>query len=300
MALAGGAESILFSDSLVGPQVQDGWHWLHENADGWRIGQDCIELDTRSSGIGCQASADLPPPSFLARSIEQGANACEVTVTMPAPPGTLDEQAGLFWYLNDTNYAKLVIGRTQDGCSAIILAREQHGEYVVHASAPLDDEEAVEPTRLRLEMSADGSQLSGCVVGSYYTRLIGSCPASSGSWSNNAASDISLSFGISAHGGSEHGRKARVSKFSAISVKSNRVQWRDPAATVPQDLTSFAQTFPQDLTSFAPPQQGDGYNPPAPGGWTMSAQLTDEQRTQIADLLALNQMPPLDEQPQQE
>lgn len=290
MALAGGAESILFSDSLAGPQILDGWRWLNENADGWHFGQDCIEFNTRSSGIGCQTNADLPAPSFLIRSL-QGANACEATVTMPSPPGTLHEQAGLFWYLNDNNYAKLVIERTQDG-SALVLAREQHGEYVVHASAPLDDEEAIEPTRLRLEMSADGSQLSGCVVGAYYTRLIGSCPASSSSWSNNAASEVSLSFGITAHGGSAHDRKARFKDFAAISVKSNRVQWRDAAATVPQDLTAIGQ-------SLSMPPQGDGYDPPAPGGWTLSSQLTDEQRNQIAELLAQNNLPPLDEQQQE-
>merc|ERR1712060_671641 len=130
--------------------------------------------------------------------------------------------------------------------------------------AALDEEEVQEPTRLRLEMSADSSSLSGCVVGSYYTRLIGSCPASSATWGDNAHVDALVSFGISAHGGCDEAgtlkRRACFADFTAIAVKPNRVQWDSPAQTVPQSLFAPTQSPPS-----APPVQ-EGYAPPAPGG----------------------------------
>lgn len=295
MPAAGEAERILFHANLDGPQLESGWQWVREDADGWRFGQSGgMEFAANPGGLCGQVFADLPGPPLLLRPLD-GANACEVTLTMPPAPGGFREQAGIFWYLNDNNYAKLVIEWMQDGTANMVLAREQHGDYVVCSQCPLDEEEATEPTRLRLEMSADGSQLNGCVVGSYYTRLIGSCPASSSTWGDNGEESGSLLFGISAHGGAARGRMAHFAKFDAIAVKANRVQWADAAATVPQ-----AMAFPPQTQPSAPPTQ-NGYEPPAPGaGWVMSPDLSEEARNQIAALLSHNGLPALDDQESQQ
>lgn len=244
-----------------------------------------MEFATNPGGL----CAELPPPPLLLRPLH-GANACEVTVAMPPAPGGFREQAGLFWYLDDGNYAKLVVEYGQDGAAGIVLARAQRGEYVVCSQCPLDDEEAVEPTRLRLEMSSDGSELHGCLVGSYYTRQIGTCPASPSTWGDNAEVSSSLLFGISAHGGAARGRTASFEKFAAIAVHTNRVQWGDAAATVPQAFANGPQTgngyTSVTVPSGPPVQNEDGYAPPGPGaGWTLSPNLTEEQRGQIASLL---------------
>lgn len=298
--MAGESETALVRASLVGPQLEDGWRWVREEKEWWRFGQDGMEVATRPGGLLGKVAGDLVAPPLLLRALD-GANACEVIITMPASPGAAGEQAGLFWYVNDDNYAKLVIERGQDNTASVVLGRKQQGKYTVCGEAELDEEETQEPTRLRLEMSSDGSRLSGCIVKSYYTQLIGSCPASADTWGENAQAEAPLSFGISAHGGVDAetlaARSACFKNFSAIAVKPNRVQWADASATVPQAMAAPIQT--QEPLSPAMP---GGYAPPAPGadcaapvgGWTLSDNLTEEQRSQIAGLLAQSGLPSLD------
>jgi len=275
--MAGESETALFRAQLVGPQLEDGWKWVRGDTERWRFGESGLELATKPGALPGQDSTEALAPALLLRPVDD-ANACEVTLTMPAFSGPVGEQAGLFWYSSDDNYVKLVVEWLQDRAASITLARRQAGEFVVCGKADLDEEEAQEPTRLRLEMSADGTQLSGCVVGSYYTRLIGSCQADTATWGDNAT----LSFGMGAYGGPDDAsakRFATFSNFAAIFVKPNRVQWADAAATVPQ---AFASPSVQPLAS--PVQDGNEF--PAPGGGlVLSDDLTDEQRRQIAAML---------------
>lgn len=291
--MPGDGDTTLLRAPLSGPQLEDGWRWVRKADDWWRFGQSGLEFATKPGCLAGQTVTELPAPPLLLRELD-GATACEVTVTMPPSPGAAGEQAGLFWYINDDNYAKLVIERMQDRTGKVVLARKQNGEYTVCNEAALDVEETQDATRLRFEMSADDSHLSGCVVGSYYTRLIGSCTASAASWGDNAQVEASLSFGISAHGRFDEetltNRVAVFSDFTAIAVKKNRVQWANAEATVSQAMAAPVQSQP-----LAPPVQ-DGYEPPAPsaGGWTLSDNLSAEQRSQIATLLGQNGLPALD------
>merc|ERR1712194_501141 len=191
------------------------------------------------------------------------------------------------------NYVKLVVEWMKDGSAAVVLAREAAGEANVVTKIPLDSDEAHEPQRLRLERSADGAQISGVIVGAYYMRLVGSCSADFGLDSKPA------NFGLSAHGGKPDAvevRSATFSKFQSISVMTNRVQWAGGAAANMAELqNSSAPTDPanEGYSAAQAPPLAEDYTPPAPGGWTLSNDLTDEQRSKIAALLAENGMPPL-------
>lgn len=279
----GGADAVLFKASLAGPLLEEGWRWVREDDTAWSFKDGALDLVTKPGSLWDRASAE-PAPPLLLRPLD-GANACEVTVTMPPTPGSFGEQAGLFWYRDDDNYAKFVVEWMRDGTASVVLALKQRGEAAVCSTAALDAEEAHEPVRLRLELSANGSQLSGVMVMSYYMRLVGSCAVGS-DLQPAAAQDSTPSIGISAHGGTAEGaaagRAAHLANFVAISVRSNRVQWADPTVTVPQP------------SAPAP----DGYNPPAPGaglaaaGWSVSPDMTEEQLKQMAALLALNGLSP--------
>eukprot|EP00929_Paragymnodinium_shiwhaense_P029318 TRINITY_DN16824_c0_g1_i3.p1 TRINITY_DN16824_c0_g1~~TRINITY_DN16824_c0_g1_i3.p1 ORF type:complete len:330 (+),score=85.22 TRINITY_DN16824_c0_g1_i3:66-992(+) len=275
----GAGEEVVFETSLEGPQLEDGWQWIREDSAPWAFGESCLEFTMKPGGLWGQVFADQPPALLLRRL--GNANACEVTVLMPPGKGGFGEQAGLFWYFNDNNYAKLVVEWMQDGTAAVVLARERSGEPAVCGTAALDSEEAAEPIRLRLEMNADGTELSGVMVGAYYNRLIGSCQAGPGTWGDNATGDADLQFGVSAHGGSASGesRAARFSKFSALAVKANRVQWGGGAG-MPQQFAGGV------VTPLASPVDGQGdFAAAPPGGWTLSGDLSDEQRAQIAAML---------------
>jgi len=270
-------EATLFKASFTGPDLEQGWQWVREDAPAWNLGCDGIALTARPGGIWGQVFADIRAPPLLLRPLEK-ANACEVTVAMPPTPGQHGEQAGLFWYVDDNNYAKLVVEWGSEGTASVVLAREQDGTPAVVGKAALEAEEAVAPIRLRLELSADGSQLSGVVVGAYYMRLVGSCSAVAGIQGGSSPDVVSpsSSIGVAFHGGGEagfvEGRVAHLSDFASIAVRPNRVQWTGGATAA--------------AIAHAQPLQQAGYAPPAPGaGLTLSPDLSEEERAQVAALL---------------
>eukprot|EP00933_Yihiella_yeosuensis_P078115 TRINITY_DN8922_c1_g1_i1.p1 TRINITY_DN8922_c1_g1~~TRINITY_DN8922_c1_g1_i1.p1 ORF type:complete len:321 (+),score=82.96 TRINITY_DN8922_c1_g1_i1:3-965(+) len=287
------SEQTVFETTFAGPALDSCWKWNREDDQAWRFANDGsgIELVTKPGGLWGSTFAALPPPTLLLQPLGD-ANACEVTVTMPSARGKFGEQAGLFWYFDDNNYAKLVVEWMEDGSASVVLGQECEGKPAVVSSASLDEDQVSEPIRLRLERSSNGSELSGVIVGAYYMRLVGSCSTSG--WENQSKE---ASIGISAHGGEaesfEQGRSAHFTKFSAIAIQSNRVQWggapgrAEPRAAPPQD------------ESFAPPAPGAGLTAASGGadlsGWTLSSSLSEEDRNRVAELLGANGlMPPGD------
>eukprot|EP00931_Biecheleriopsis_adriatica_P123335 TRINITY_DN98368_c0_g1_i1.p1 TRINITY_DN98368_c0_g1~~TRINITY_DN98368_c0_g1_i1.p1 ORF type:complete len:326 (-),score=91.89 TRINITY_DN98368_c0_g1_i1:52-975(-) len=269
-ASPGDEEASDFADSLAGP-LQEGWQWLREEHTKWAFRGDGIDITMKPGGLWGKVFAELPTPALLLRPLGS-ANACEVTVVMPSAPGSFGEQAGLFWYFDENNYAKLVVEWMKNGSASIVLARESKDEEPkVFGKIPLDDDEVQEAVRLRLELSSDGLQLSGVMVGAYYMRLVGSCSAK---W-ESALESSGPSVGVSAHGGtdSDDDRIAHLSDFSAICVRPNRVQWDGIGGPV----------RPQQSPAQA------GYAPPGPGaglaGLTLSPTLSEEERAQVAAML---------------
>lgn len=279
MAPGGGpqsqAETEIFGDALRGPELEAGWRWLREENASWHLGDDGLEIQIKPGGIWSRVFSELPGPPVLLRTFD-GANAFEVTVTMPSTPGKRGEQAGIFWYIDDDNYAKLVVEWDGDGTASVVFAQEDNCEPTVCGKASLDGDAAYEPIRLRMELSGDGSQLSGVVNGAYYMRLVGRCSASSSGWGSRTAS-----IGLSAHGGTAEstGRVAKLAAFSSIAVRPDRVQWGGLAAT---DVT--AAPIHQEATSMP------GGNS---SGWTLSSNLTEAQRSQISAMLGMNGLPTL-------
>lgn len=265
------AEAASFDDSLSGPTLQEGWHWEREDPGLWSFGGDGLEW-TMKPGNLTGGATELPAPPRLVRSLS-GANACEVTVSMPDGQGSLGEQAGLFWHLSSDDYVKLVVQWAEGGAASVTLAQVRANlEPVVCAEISLDEDEVHEPIRLRLEQSADGRQLSGVVVGAYYMRLVGSCEVLS------SVAPAMASISLCAQGGKDQRdlRAVHFSKFAAIAVRANRVQWDGVGSLTPQQLGG-------------PPPSQEGYSPPAPGmglsdisGLTLSPALSEEERAQVA------------------
>lgn len=268
------AEAASFNDSLSGPALQESWRWEREEPGLWSFRGDGLEW-TMKPNVLTGGATDLPAVPRLVRSLS-GANACEVTVSMPDGTGSMGEQAGLFWHLSSDDYAKLVVQWGENGAASVTLAHVRANlEPVVCGEISLDEDEVHEPIRLRLEQSADSRQLSGVVVGAYYMRLVGSCEVLSD------VAPAAASISLSAQGGKAEGdlRVVHFSKFAAIAVRANRVQWDGVGSLTPQQLGG-------------PPPSQEGYSPPAPGmglsdfsGLTLSPALSEEQRAQVAAML---------------
>ena len=76
---------------------------------------------------------------------------------MPVGPGERGEQAGIFYYFDDDNYAKFVVEWTRDGSMAVVLAQEVSGSASVSGKAtickaPVPKDHAPKSVRLRLEV----------------------------------------------------------------------------------------------------------------------------------------------------
>ncbi len=217
------------------------------------------------------------------------------------------QQAGLFWYVDDNNYLKLVLEGMKDGGCAVVLAGEKNAVPAVIAKVPVAAKEILLPgaafdepvpfvlltllfmplskigvgMRLRLEVNADG-----CVTGMFQARgspcmrLVGRADA----YQELAVSSEKVQVGIGAHGGSssmttvsESGlRYALFYNFRGVWTPQDRIQMgKDP------DNISLRSAMPLQTTSNATVEPVTNVL----SGWTLSPDLSEEDKNNIAALL---------------
>lgn len=112
---AGAAEpQVLFEDSFT-EQLGDGWSWLREHREYWRIQDGALEIRAEPGHAETVQNALLRPAPDRAKL----RYAVEVTVTFHSEPTQQYEQAGITWYHNDKPVFKLVHERV-DGELRII------------------------------------------------------------------------------------------------------------------------------------------------------------------------------------
>lgn len=108
---------ILFEDSFD-KQLGEGWTWLRENPDAWRIRDGALEIRVEPGNAETVKNALLRPAPDRAKMTF----AVEVTVTFTSDPTQQYEQAGITWYHDDKPVFKLVHERI-DGELWIIPGR---------------------------------------------------------------------------------------------------------------------------------------------------------------------------------
>lgn len=126
IAPAPGAEGrVLFEDRFEG-KLADGWTWLRENPQHWRIRQGGLEIRVEP-GAGHDVKNAL-----LRKAPDRSAGrlAVEVTVTFTATPTRQFEQAGITWYQGGTPRFKLV-HELVDGQLMIIPGRTPASQKTV-------------------------------------------------------------------------------------------------------------------------------------------------------------------------
>lgn len=95
-------ETVVFEDRFDG-KLADGWNWLRENPDGWRIRDEGLEIRIEPGDANTVKNALLRP----APDRSDGKYALEVTVTMTELTQQY-EQAGITWYTDGKPVFKLV------------------------------------------------------------------------------------------------------------------------------------------------------------------------------------------------
>jgi hypothetical protein len=95
--------NVLFEDTFDG-KLGDGWTWLRENPDAWRIKDDALEIRVEPGVAPTVKNALLRPAPDRAKT----KFAVEVTITFTADPTRQYEQAGITWYHAEKPVFKLV------------------------------------------------------------------------------------------------------------------------------------------------------------------------------------------------
>jgi hypothetical protein len=120
--------SIIFADPFQ-ERLADGWHWLRELPEAWRIREGGLEIRALP---GDANSVTRPAPDRTA-----GAFAVEVTVSNLTPPTIQFEQVGITWYVDDKPVFKLV-KELIDGKMYIIPGRKPVENVAVRLRLVID------------------------------------------------------------------------------------------------------------------------------------------------------------------
>jgi regulation of enolase protein 1 (concanavalin A-like superfamily) len=101
--LSAAEERVVFEEKFDG-KLAEGWSWLREDANTWRIKENALEIRVEPG------KADDVKNALLRAAPDRGkgAFAIEVTVTFSAAPTNQYEQAGLTWYRDGKPAFKLV------------------------------------------------------------------------------------------------------------------------------------------------------------------------------------------------
>ncbi len=116
--VSAGEPRVLFEETFDG-KLSDGWTWLRENKDAWRI---------REQGLEIRVEPGVAPTvkNALVRKAPDRAKvkfAVEVTITFTAAPTRQYEQGGITWYHEGKPVFKLVHERI-DGKTWIIPGKK--------------------------------------------------------------------------------------------------------------------------------------------------------------------------------
>ena len=94
---------VVMEDRFEG-KLDDGWSWLREHKEFWRIKDGALEVRVEPGDAGSVKNALLRK----APDRSQGKFAIEVTITSLAPPTKQFEQAGITWYRDGKPLFKFV------------------------------------------------------------------------------------------------------------------------------------------------------------------------------------------------
>ncbi len=108
----------VFEDRFDG-KLTEGWTWLRENSEAWRIRENALEIRVQPGDAGTVRNALLRK----APDRSQGKFAIDVTVSNHTVPTQQYEQAGITWYNKGRPVFKLVKERV-DGQLMIIPGRK--------------------------------------------------------------------------------------------------------------------------------------------------------------------------------
>jgi regulation of enolase protein 1 (concanavalin A-like superfamily) len=135
------APKAIFHDRFSG-KLEPGWEWVHEDAKGWRITDDGLQIRALPGTLWLGANN---AHNLLVRALPEGVRDFTIEVTVTNAPAAGGEQAGLVLYHDDDNYIKLV-KESLEGKQWVVMGREQGGKGEMVKRT----EVKAKPTKLRI------------------------------------------------------------------------------------------------------------------------------------------------------
>lgn len=192
-----------FEESFAG-KLSEGWTWMWEAPAGWRIGHGVLHVralpgtlwQDRDNAHNILIRPEMPVVAGLTSE-----------VSVKNQPLLQGEQSGLIWFVDASNYVKLV-KENLGGTEWIVLAREEKGEATLVDRLPIDTASA----RLRLSF-VDGKMVGERMAENEDTwQKVGECAP---------LSVTAVCLGIYAHGGPEEEEHwAELSQFCTYTTEA--------------------------------------------------------------------------------
>jgi hypothetical protein len=198
------------------------------------------------------------------------------------------DQAGLVWYHDDRNYMKLVLQMDPGGEQSVVFAVVVDGEAALVAKK----ECPAAPAALRLELAPGGASATAILDIGYCEQLVGVCEDVQGLGLAGDGARVGLMANGAPAAGSQPSGFAAFSRFCLLALAPDRVSFASGPAT------SEAHTLPVGgLTVYGQaPGPADGaavessmeMGAAAPNlqGWTLSEELSEGDRAEIAGMLS--------------
>jgi regulation of enolase protein 1 (concanavalin A-like superfamily) len=142
----------LLHDNFDRPRIADGWMWLREHRENWRLVGNGLEVKLEPGnmwGPANDAKNVLVRPAPVTTNSE-----LEVTATVENRPTHQYEQVDLVWFYDDSNMVKLG-EELVDGQLSIVMGREEEDKTRTIAIVPLAK------TKVQLRMLVSTNTIHG-------------------------------------------------------------------------------------------------------------------------------------------
>jgi len=128
------ADMILFEDDFNGP-MKEGWRWVRENPEGWRTGNDGLEILVEPGNMWGTAN---DARNVLIRPLPAvDHSAIEITATLENHPTGQYEQVDLVWYYDDSHMVKIGLELVH-GQLSLVMGREEADKTRTLSIIPMD------------------------------------------------------------------------------------------------------------------------------------------------------------------
>jgi regulation of enolase protein 1 (concanavalin A-like superfamily) len=144
-------DAVLFHDAF-GSKLADGWHWVREVADHWRVGENGLEVHLQPGNMW--GPANDAKNVLLRAAPDPERQALEITAAVSNRPISQYEQVDLVWYYDDGHMVK--VGQEMvDGKLSVVMGREENDRTRTISITPLDS------PSVELRMIVKGKRIRG-------------------------------------------------------------------------------------------------------------------------------------------